>query len=89
MGKQQWEWFEQEIKRPADLTLVVSSIQMISDQHRFEKWGNYPHERKRLLKLIDDAKLPGVVLISGDRHLKFLKRIFLQVVRFTNSPQVA
>lgn len=68
MGKQQWEWFEQEIKRPADLTLVVSSIQMISDQHRFEKWGNYPHERKRLLKLIDDAKLRGVVLISGDRH---------------------
>ena len=33
-----------------------------------ECWGNMPHQRTRLFKLIADTKAHGVVLISGDIH---------------------
>ena len=67
LGDEQWLWLAEELKKPAELRLVVSSIQAIPDEHGWEKWGNLPRERKRLFDLIrDNAK--GVVILSGDRH---------------------
>lgn len=66
LGKQQWAWLERELARPADVRLVVSSIQVLTDAHGFEKWGNYPAERKRLLSMLRQAG--NAVLLSGDRH---------------------
>lgn len=34
----------------------------------FEKWGNYPNDLQRLLKLFHDAKSSGLFVISGDVH---------------------
>lgn len=82
LGPQQWAWLEKEIKEPATLTVIVSSIQMIPEEHRFEKWGNYPHERSRLLNLIKDSKLSNVVLVSGDRHFSELSKYELEPGKF-------
>jgi hypothetical protein len=40
------------LRQPADVRVIVSSIQVLPDDHRFEKWGNFPAERRRLLALI-------------------------------------
>ena len=40
---------------------------MIPTNHGFEKWGNFPHERAKLIKLIEESKIPTII-ISGDRH---------------------
>lgn len=66
LGKDQWSWLERELAKPADVRLIVSSIQVLTDAHGFEKWGNYPAERKRLLALLRQAG--NAVLLSGDRH---------------------
>lgn len=66
LGKTQWTWLEEELARPADVRLIVSSIQVLTDAHGFEKWGNFPAERKRLLGLL--GKAGNTVLLSGDRH---------------------
>ncbi len=68
LGAEQWAWLEREMNEPAALTLLVSSVQLIHQDHGFEKWGNFPHERERLLKLIATSKQKTVVVISGDRH---------------------
>lgn len=68
LGEAQWEWLEQTLKQPAAVRFIVTSIQAIPNDHQWEKWGNFPHERKRLLKLIQSTGARGVVLISGDRH---------------------
>ncbi|MEY3609323.1 MAG: hypothetical protein RLZZ447_2111, partial [Verrucomicrobiota bacterium] len=68
LGAEQWKWLEQVLREPADLRLLVSSIQVIPDDHRFEKWGNFPQERRRLLRLLANAAGGGVVILSGDRH---------------------
>lgn len=68
LGAEQWAWLERALQQPAEVRLIVSSIQVLPDDHRFEKWGNFPHERRRLLRLIHDQRIGGVILLSGDRH---------------------
>ncbi|HEY2784736.1 MAG TPA: alkaline phosphatase D family protein [Fimbriiglobus sp.] len=69
LGEEQWTWLEEQLKKPAELRLVCSGIQVIADEPPFEKWANFPNELNRLYKLIRDTKATGVVLLSGDRHL--------------------
>ncbi len=69
LGERQWQWLEQQLSQSADLRILASSIQVIPEEHRFEKWANMPDERQRLFELIGKTKANGVVIISGDRHL--------------------
>ncbi len=75
LGEDQWRWLEACLRQPADLRLLVSSIQVVADDHRFEKWGNFPHERRRLFQLIRDTRAHGVLILSGDRHAGELSRL--------------
>lgn len=67
LGDEQWAWLAAELQKPAELRLIVSSIQAIPDDHGWEKWGNLPRERKKLLDVIRD-NASNVILLSGDRH---------------------
>ena len=67
LGEEQWSWLAGELKKPAELRLLVSSIQVLALDHGWEKWGNLPKERKKLLDLIRDTAT-NVVILSGDRH---------------------
>lgn len=70
LGEQQWKWLENELKNSsADAHVIGSGIQFIPEEHRFEKWANFPNERKRLFDLIASTKAKNTVLISGDRHI--------------------
>lgn len=74
LGPEQWAWLGKTLKDPADLRIIASSIQVISDQHGFEKWNNFPQERERLLELL--SKSSGeIVLLSGDRHFASMHAI--------------
>lgn len=74
LGEAQWQWLEQQLRKPADVRIIASSIQVVAYQHRFESWGNMPHERDRLYALIDQTNANGVVILSGDRHLMEISR---------------
>ena len=67
LGKDQWNWLIDKFDQQSDLNIIVSSIQVIPTNHVFEKWGNFPHERAKLIKLIEESKIPTII-ISGDRH---------------------
>jgi alkaline phosphatase D len=49
--------------------LLVSSIQVVADEHPFEKWTNFPKEREKLYALLNSTGANGVLILSGDRHL--------------------
>ncbi len=67
LGEEQWAWLKEQLQKPAELRLLVSSIQVLALDHGWEKWGNLPKERKKLLDLIRDHAT-NVVILSGDRH---------------------
>lgn len=68
LGEEQWAWLEAELAKPADLRIVVSSIQVITEAHQFEAWATMPVERNRLLETLSKRRASGLVILSGDRH---------------------
>ncbi|MFK7789069.1 MAG: alkaline phosphatase D family protein [Phycisphaeraceae bacterium] len=74
LGDAQWAWLEQQLKQPAQVRVIASSIQVVPEENGWEVWGNFPHERDRLYALIGSTKANGVVFISGDRHLTEISR---------------
>ncbi len=74
LSEDQWLWLEAELRKPADVRFLVSSIQVIADDHNFEKWGNFPKERERLFNLLKKTKAKNTILVSGDRHMATLAK---------------
>lgn len=69
LGEQQWQWLEQELRESkANFNVILSSVQVLSGEHGFETWGNFPSEVEKLEKLIVDSEAENVILLSGDRH---------------------
>lgn len=75
LGDAQWAWLAEQLKQPAEVRIIATSIQFVAEEHHFELWGNFPHERARMLKLIDETDAAGVVFISGDRHHAEISRL--------------
>ena len=69
LGEAQWSWLQDQLSQPAEIRIIASSIQVVADEHGWETWGNFPHQRKRLYELIKKTRADGVLFISGDRHL--------------------
>jgi len=69
MDDAQWRWLEEQLGQPAEVRLIASGVQVIAEDHGWEKWANFPHERERLYELLRRTGATGVILLSGDRHL--------------------
>lgn len=70
LGETQWEWFANELNdTTANFTMIVSSIQFLSDQHGWEKWGNHQAEVEKMYNTIANAKAKNIFFVSGDRHM--------------------
>jgi alkaline phosphatase D len=67
LGKEQWKWLNNELKKEYDLLILLSSFQVLSTSHGWEKWSNIFYEREKLLKLLNKNRLS--LILSGDRHL--------------------
>ncbi|MEX0937759.1 MAG: alkaline phosphatase D family protein [Pirellulales bacterium] len=75
LGEAQWAWLEEQLKTPAEVRIIASSIQVVPNEHGWEMWGNFPHERQRLFELISETGARGAIVISGDRHLGEISQI--------------
>ncbi|MGZ8901333.1 MAG: alkaline phosphatase D family protein [Limisphaerales bacterium] len=82
LSEAQWKWLEQTLREPAEVRVIASSIQFLSEFSGAEAWANMPHEKKRMLELVGRAERgelgagkSGVVFISGDRHWAELSRL--------------
>jgi alkaline phosphatase D len=74
LGDAQWSWFDTELRKPAAVRIIASSIQVLPNQHYWEKWGHFPQERVRFMQAIRDARANGAIIISGDRHSAEISR---------------
>ncbi len=74
LGEAQWRWLEAQLGQPAELRLIVSGVQVVTEGHGWERWGNFPLERQRLYRLIGSTGANGVLFLSGDRHIGALYR---------------
>jgi alkaline phosphatase D len=78
LGDSQWTWLEKELTNSdARLHLIASSIQFLANDHNFEKWGNFPKARQRMLDLLSKTKPANALFISGDRHIAEFSKLTL------------
>ncbi len=68
LGQEQWAWLEDQLKKPAEVRLIASSIQIIANEKGMDEWGNFPLERQKLVNLFGSTKANGVILLSGNVH---------------------
>lgn len=78
LGEEQWVWLTEELKKPAEVRLIVSSIQFLANEHMFEMWGNFPEERERFLNLLKTSKAKNTFILSGDRHFSQISEMKLK-----------
>lgn len=84
LGEKQWAWLSETYKNsPADLHIVCTSIQLLPEEHKYEKWANFPTARQRFLDSLKVWQDKPTLLLSGDRHLAEISQ---QVVEGLNFP---
>ena len=88
LGKHQWIWLENELKKPADVRIICTGTQFGIEWNGYEAWANFPNERKRMVELIKSTKANGVLFISGDVHYSEISKLdttFYPLYDFTSS----
>ena len=68
LGKEQWAWLEQELRKPADCRIIATGTQLGIEYNGYEAWANFPNEQERFVQLIHETQANHVVFISGDVH---------------------
>lgn len=68
LGAEQWKWLAEQLRQPADVRIIASSIQFSHQHNGWESWTNLPHELTKMTEVIQETKANGVVFISGDVH---------------------
>jgi alkaline phosphatase D len=68
-GLAQMRWLLESLASSnATFKVIAGGNQMMNPLMMFEAFGKCPEEQKRLIDFIRDAKVTGVVFLSGDRH---------------------
>ncbi|AQG82471.1 alkaline phosphatase D family protein [Spirosoma montaniterrae] len=75
-GEKQLQWFIDALRySKATFKFVVTGGQIVNPSALFENYAIYATERDRLFKAIADAKIPGVLFLTGDRHHSILHKL--------------
>jgi len=75
-GDEQLLWLKNQLvasRQP--FKFIVGGNQMLNDYNHYEGWDKYRYERDAFLKWLDEAKIEGVVFLSGDKHHTELLKI--------------
>lgn len=79
LGEAQWQWLEEELKKPSAIKIIGSSLQLLPEFTGWESWANFPEDRNRLFSLIKKHKVNGVLIISGDTHWGEVSKVATEV----------
>lgn len=76
LGKKQFDWLIDALAfSKATFKFVVIGGQVVNPSVVFENYSTYAAERDSLLKAITDARIPGVLFLTGDRHHTIIHKL--------------
>ena len=94
LGRVQMDWLKESLAASrAPFKVVVVGSQALNPISRSESWADFETERTELLDFVRDARVEGVLFLSGDRHMTELIRVDrpgqYPLYDFTSSPLTA
>lgn len=85
LSREQLDWLKHRlVESDCRFKLIVNSVPMGSfggvgfELFKPDRWEGYPAQRTELLQHLEDAKVPGVLFVSGDFHLGCVGRVAQQ-----------
>ena len=76
LGEVQITWLIQALKNSkATFKFIAMGGQFLNTHNYSETYSTYPQERQRIIDLIDQNGIKGVVFLTGDRHCGELSKI--------------
>jgi len=77
LGKAQMKWLKKTLRKPATFTVFCTNVPVTPKVKPGSKdtWDGYSKERQHIFKYIADEKIPGVIILSADRHRSDAYRI--------------
>ncbi|MAC33381.1 MULTISPECIES: phosphodiesterase [Idiomarina] len=67
LGDEQWQWLAEQLKKPAEVRILMSATPILSPANGYDSWALYQRELTRLKKLLMELQPSGLLLASGDR----------------------
>lgn len=94
LGDKQIQWLIDALSDSfAPFKIVVMGGQFLNPDARFENFATAPSERAKILRLIEQENIPGVLFVTGDVHrtemTKFERRNTYPLYDITISPLTA
>jgi len=78
LGEAQINWLVQALKfSQSPYKIVAMGGQFLNTEAKFENYAVYNEERTRIIKLIENNNISGVVFLTGDRHCTELSELKL------------
>ena len=65
LGKTQWSWLEHQLNLPATRRIICTSIQFGHQFNSYESWTNFPHEKQKMLDLIEKTRGDETIAVLG------------------------
>lgn len=78
LGPEQMEWLKNSLlssSRKYSFRFIICGNQVLNPANEFECYRHYEREWQELMDFIVANKIPGVIFLSGDRHLTEINRI--------------
>ncbi len=93
-GPEQLRWLTESLSAStATFKVIASGGQLLNGAKEFENFANYETERTAFLKRLADTRVPGIVLLTGDRHFAELTMLdrpgLYPLYELTTSPLTA
>ena len=70
LGSAQMKWLKKTLKQPAVFTVFCTNVPLTPKVKPGSKdtWDGFDSEREQIFKFIAEEKIPGVIILSADRH---------------------
>lgn len=75
LGESQWEWLEDQLKKPAQFRLVVTPVPLLTTEATDESWALYPQERERFFNLLRKTHVHDLAILSGNRRVGGISKL--------------
>lgn len=86
LGEKQLAWFKvQLLASKAPVKVLAIGCEWESDGLK-NSWSNFKREREDVLKFIEDNKISGVLMVSGDRHFTAAYQVIGKFIEVTSGP---
>jgi len=86
LGNRQWEWLKQGLKSSkAKLKFIASGSEWQKNGH-VDSWTSFKREQLGFFDWINEEKIEGVILLSGDRHFTGGYQINQRIIEITSGP---